>query len=324
MRTSDNPWIGLRPGAIDARRLDSGSKHDFFWIVSDQSEPGLLLRLSPETQDEPPLPRLRHLSLTYRSIGEARVLTFILKDLEQRELFAALCLDIASAAEGALDNQNALHRALRRTLRWHHLLRGGRTDILTLEEQRGLIGELAFLRRLVDLIGTRAAIEAWRGPFGAAKDFELSNCLVEVKARRGAARPFVSISSEDQLSDVDGARLFLLVMQVDAAVIPAGGTLTDHVKELDDLFASSSLDSYQLWEEALSSSGFDFADDYSERRWSTGTPVHFEVSAGFPRIAAPVVPGVSAVRYSLSLDACAPHAVEAGLVDDVVVEGIAG
>lgn len=318
----DDPWSGLTPGAIDARRVDSANKHDIFWIVTDQKEPGLLLRLYPDTEERVPLPRLQHLNLAYRSLGPVRALTISLKDGEQRGLFATLCRDIAAAAAEASDNQGALQRTLRRTLRWHHLLRGGRSDLLSLEEQRGLVGELTFLRQLIQLLGPRAAIEAWKGPFGSAKDFELSHCLVEVKARRGAARPFVSISSEEQLADVAGMRLFLLVMQVDAAVVPSGLTLTDVARELNDVFAASSTDAYGMWEEALAATGFDFEHDYSERRWTITNPLPFEVVTGFPRIASPLMQGISSVRYSLFLEACSPYALNEAALSAIVKEGV--
>lgn len=317
----DDPWTGLRPGAIDARRLDSANRHDLFWIVTDQKEAGLLLRLHPDTEEPGALPRLQHLHLACRAVGQGRALTIVLRDREQRELFATLCRDIAAAADEAPDNQGAMERALRRTLRWHHLLRGGRSRLLGLEEQRGLVGELAFLRHLAGLIGPTAAIEAWKGPFGSAKDFELLHCLVEVKARRGGSRPSVSISSEDQLADVAGARLFLLVMQVDVAVLPLGKTLTELVHETGELFAAAGPDAYDQWEDALVAVGFDFEHDYSDRRWAVANPSPFEVIEGFPRITSPLTSGISNVRYALGLDACAPYAVDPSALDAVITIG---
>jgi hypothetical protein len=317
----DDPWTGLRPGAIDARRLDSANRHDLFWIVTDQKEAGLLLRLDPDTEEPGALPRLQHLHLGYRALGGGRALTIVLRDQEQRELFATLCRDIAAAADEAPDNQGALERALRRTLRWHHLLRGGRGRLLGLEEQRGLVGELTFLRHLAGLIGPIAAIDAWKGPFGSAKDFELLHCLVEVKARRGGSKPSVSISSEDQLADVAGARLFLLVMQVDAAVVPFGQALTDLASDTGELFAAAGPDAYDQWEDALVAVGFDFEHDYSDRRWTVTNPLHFEVAEGFPRITSPMMTGVSNVRYALGLNACSRFAIDPSALEAIITKG---
>jgi hypothetical protein len=318
MMASDKPWQGLTPGGIDARRVDPGARQDFFWVVSGNSEPGLLLRLADDTAEVRPLPRMRNLDLGYREVAGKRSLVLLLRDSEQKELFASLCHDIVRAGEAATDNGDALRRAIRRTMRWHHLLRGGRLGQLSLEEQRGLVGELSFLGHLIDLIGPRAAIEAWKGPSGSSKDFELKGCLVEVKARRGASKPHVQISSEDQLADVPGCRLFLLVSPVDAVVKPHGQTLADHVRELDRLFSVAEPEAYDLWEEAIAGTGFDFADDYSERRWVIGKSQFHEVMEGFPRVTPPVPAGVSGIRYTIGLDACAPYAVEAGVVDQLI------
>lgn len=320
MTKNDDPWDGLSAGGIDARRVNPGSNHDFFWIISAKSEPGLLLRLAADTVEIKPLPRLRSLELTYQNVAGHKSMVLLLRDEEQRELFESLCRDIVQAGEQGSDNRDALNRSIRRTLRWHHLLRGGKSGLLSLEEQRGLLGELQFLQHLIDLIGPRAAIEAWKGPLGSSKDFELDGCLVEVKARRGAAKPFVQISSEDQLSDVDGCQLFLVVSAIDAVVKPNGLTLTDYVTEVEKLYAVVDPEAYSLWEEAIMSTGFDFEDDYSDRRWNVGKNLHFEVVEGFPRIANPPPLGVSAVRYSISLDACSDFAVEPDSLDHLIVE----
>jgi hypothetical protein len=321
MTEVQDPWAGLSGGAVDARRVDPDGRQDFFWIVSGKAEPGLLLRIAPGVAEPKPLPKLRNLELKFQDVAGGRALVLLLKDADQRELFGNLCLDIVRAGDPATDNADALNRAVRRAMRWHHLLRGGRNDLLSIEEQRGLLGELQFLRRLVDLTGAFPAIEAWKGPSGSSKDFEFDRCLVEVKARRGAAKPFVQISSEDQLSDVDGCSLHLVVSAVDAAIKPDGRTLADHVLELEKLYAAAEPEAYRLWEQALVDSGFDFDDDYSDRRWTLGKTSEFEVVGDFPRITAPLKQGVSGVRYSIALDACAPFRIEPGVLDKQITQG---
>lgn len=318
---TDDPWKALEAGGIDARRVDPNGKCDFFWVKSGNGEPGLLLRVAPGLE-EPKLPRMRSLDIWFRDVAGDRALVLILKDSEQRELFATLCIDVVRAAEAATETDDTLKRAIRRILRWHHMLRGGQSDLLSLEEQRGLVGELDFLHRLIGLIGAYPAIEAWKGPAGSSKDFELDRRLVEVKARRGAAKPYVQISSEDQLADVDGCRLFLVVSAVDAAIKPNGKTLTDHVGELEKLYAAAEPDAYQLWELAIADAGFNFDDDYSDRRWTVGKTNQFEVLEGFPRIDLPLQTGVSGVRYSIALDACSPCAINPDVLDATICEGM--
>jgi hypothetical protein len=308
MTTETSPWIDLT--FDQARRVDRNGKHDYFWAVIEGNAPAVYLALPLGTQQITPLPRIRSLDIRYRHVGNREALVISLRDAELLEPFEVLCRDVVSAGEVADDVREALDRSIRRTLRWHHLLRGGSSDRLSLEEQRGLIGELAFLHVLCGELGPRAAIETWHGPHGGAKDFELHGINVEVKARRGAAKPGVTISSIDQLADVVGSELFLRICSVDAAVRPAGLTLTDHVRQLEDLFAGSDLDAYAIWETSISASGFDWDHDYSDRRWSLGPTRTFAVAEGFPRLTPPIPAGVDKVTYSIAIDAMSNFEVE--------------
>ena len=229
-----DPWKQLGPD--NAKRVDVDGKYDFFWVVLEAGVPGLMLRLPSIPQPVPRRPKLKNLEASFRHVAGGVAFVLSLKERSQIEIFKTLCCDVVKAGEAGENLDDALSRVIQRTRRWHHLLRGGRPDGLTLEEQRGLVGELAFLRDLVSGLGPETAIEAWTGPAGSAKDFELIGTCVEVKTRRVAARPFVAISSEDQLADVEGSRLFLHVVNVASAVLPAGLSLHDHVRITAELF----------------------------------------------------------------------------------------
>lgn len=312
-----NPWHGL--GFDEARRVDKRGRQDFFWAVVENDNVALALALPDGTERVLPLPKIKSLDIGYRKLGSRDALLVALRDPEQVDLFANLCMDIVSAGEQGETPTDALDRTVRRTLRWHHLLRGGSSERLSVEEQRGLVGELQVLQLLCAEIGAEAAIEAWRGPEDGAKDFELHGMCIEVKARRGAARPQVQISSADQLADVAGADVILLVHDVDAAIKPEGMTLSDHIQVVEDIFQSATLAAYGTWERLLSAAGFDWAHDYSDRRWTVGNRTTFRVEEGFPRIPSPVPMGVLNVKYAIALDACTAFTVE----DDHLLAAIA-
>ena len=266
------------------------------------------------------LPKLKNLVASFRPVLGGTAFVLGLKERSQVEIFETLCRDVVEAGEAGTDRDEALSRALQRTRRWYHLLRGGKTNGLSVEEQRGLVGELAFLRDLVSAFGPDTAIEAWTGPTGSAKDFELIGSCVEVKARRVAAKPFVAISSEDQLADVEGSRLCLRVVNVASAVLPEGQSLHDHVRMTAEMFEEDGA-AFEAWEETLYSTGYDPENSYDDRRWLLGAATDYEVKEGFPRISAPLAPGVENVRYSIALDACEPFKLEGDLID-VIRKGI--
>ena len=310
--TPRDPWEQLGPN--EAKRVEAGGRFDFFWVVLEAGMPGMMLKLPSLPQPLPRLPKLKNLVASFRPVSGGSAFVLGLKERSQVEIFDTLCRDVVEAGEAGEDRDEALSRALQRTRRWHHLLRGGRPRGLSIEEQRGLVGELAFLRELVSAFGPETAIEAWTGPTGSAKDFELIGTCVELKSRRVAAKPFVAISSEDQLADVEGSRLCLRVANVASAVLPEGQSLHDHVRMTSYLFEEDG-SVFDAWEEAIYSTGYDSENDYDERRWLLGAGMDFEVVEGFPRISSPLAPGVDSVRYSISLDACEPFKLEGDLIE---------
>jgi len=317
MNTPD-PWFKLTAG--EARRVNAGGQFDFFWIVLERSMPGLMLRLPQLPDPLPQLPKLKNLSVSFRTAASAPALVLALKERSQAEVFETLCRDVVATGEAGNNIDDVLLRAIQRTRRWHHLLRGGSKTGLSVEEQRGLVGELTFLRELVSELGPETAIEAWTGPSGATKDFEFIGTCVEVKTRRAAAKPIVSISSADQLADVEGCRLFLRVINVASAVSPDGKSLHDHVDMTAQLF-SETLTVFDLWEEALYSSDYDPDNDYGNRCWQLGGAKTYEVKDDFPRIGIPLPLGIEMVKYGLSLDACAKFETDTDLIK-VIQDGL--
>lgn len=308
MRTlmNDDPWKGLSEGNM--RRVDAHGKHNFFWATIENRAPALLMVLKPETEMASDLPALKNIDARFKTVN-GRAFVISLLDNAQREIFETLCRDIVEAGEGAPDQSAALDRVVRRTRRWHFLLKGGSSQGLSKEEQRGLVGELAFLREIATHVSPESAIEGWTGPEGAAKDFEFPAACIEVKARRGAAKPYVRISSEDQLSDVTGRQLFLRVYDVDSAVIPEGDNLHEHVDNTVALFEDYPA-CLNVLEERLEAVGYERGHDYEKRRWIVGTCRTFAVADNFPRIIPPLTSGVHNVTYAIDLAECAHFATE--------------
>lgn len=298
---SNSPWNKLEPG--DARRVSSKGRFDFFWVVIESGVPGLMLKLPAEPSIVPKLPKLKNLVVSFRFVSGGWAFVLGLKERSQAELFETLCCDIVSVGDSAQDPNDALSKAIQRTRRWSFLLRGGQTEGLSIEEQQGLVGELAFLRDLTRKLGPEAAVDAWKGPSGSPRDFEFIGCCVEVKTRRSAAKPSIVVSSAEQLADVNDGRLFLRVINVESAIAPVGMTIHDHVETTRELFndAESALD---VWEEAINLTGYDSENDYDDRCWVVGSHNTYEVIQGFPRVPYPLLSGIQNLKYSIDLSVC--------------------
>ncbi|MBK9241033.1 MAG: PD-(D/E)XK motif protein [Acidobacteria bacterium] len=321
MTLIDNPWDGLPPAAaasgLSARRVDLASPYGFFWARGADRHCLLLLKHPADASPKDRLPKLKGIDIEVAASDEPGTAVLVLRLVQaaHRDVFYRLCLDIVETTKTALSYDEAVSVAVARTWRWHHLLRGGTDGRLSLEEQKGLIGELTLLRRLTDQLSISDALAAWRGPLGAPKDFEVGRVAVEVKARRGAARPFIAISSEHQLDASGVDALLLNVLEIDLAPVDgtSGRSLTDLAERQRRDIQTQSPSAEGVFDSLLTSAGFRWADDYSDARWVIGLSHFYQVSEGFPALApSQLRPGVVDVRYSVALEHCEPFRVPEG------------
>lgn len=315
---SDDPWQGVAaPTASDsitAKRVDPNLVWDFFWGRSIDNK--CLFALQHDAASSPPgkLPRLKGIDVSLSSSpGDTRrILLFKLQESAQRDIFERLCRDIVSAAASKGEQKEAVATALQRTWRWHHLLRGGVTGLLSSEEQKGLIAEMLVLEHcILPCFAPDASMSMWLGPLGAPKDFECAKVCIEAKARRAAATPFVYVTSADQLDTAGVDVLFLSVVELDQVTIGTTGafTLTDIGQRLQTRLSEDQA-ALATFENLLEAAGFRWTDDYGSSYWLQGAMRFYVVDEKFPRICASALDaGISRVTYSLSLPSCAPHEV---------------
>lgn len=327
---TDDPWNGIDlpidDAGISARRIPDAGSHSWslYWAMDSQRHCLLILQHRAESRHTRRLPRLRGLLVealpTEDRSGERLIIR--LTDGEQRELFLRFCMDVVDATRSSRSGTEAVERFLVRTWRWHHLLRGGGDGRLSQEEQRGLIGELCLLeRQLIPVIGAVDAVQAWKGPIGAPKDFQVGWTGIEAKTRSPHV-PTVRISSAEQLDTTGTTRLFLYVMEVSGAPgDPASVTITEVALRVRDTIVALDMSAAVQFEECLNAAGFDWNDDYSDNPLSIGEASLYEVLEGFPCITPSLYPpGVGDVHYSITLSRC-----ESFLVDmTILTQSISG
>ena len=324
MTMSDDPWSSIdskvQDGSINGRRVDATLPWGLFWALGAGRRCLLVFRHQADAQPKARIPKLKGLEIAFTEPDQHGTCILLLKllDSTQRDIFHRLCADIVSAASRAKTETEAVNLFLARTWRWHHLLRGGLDQKLSREEQKGLIGELIVIENLLlPNLSSRDAIAAWTGPLGAPKDFEIGRLCIEAKARRGAATPFIAISSEHQLDTSGVDALYLHVVELDGATEGANDafTVTDIAGRVRDQITKRDVDSAYLFEKLLMSSGFRWEDDYKDSRWIEGSSSLFEVRDAFPRITSAECPsGVTNVKYSIALKDCIAFCVTAETV----------
>ena len=315
-QTMNDPWLTIiKPtgATVNAKRADKNHPFDFFWAVDLEGHCLLIYEYEYEYEYDNELklgekkPQLEGVNIIefLSDSGAKKRLILSLRQSEHREIFYRLCTDVLEATELCLDPVSALQVMIRRTWRWHQLLRGKRDGRLSPEAQKGLVGELECLTNIVLPNFTPAeAMSFWEGPAGLPKDFVIGATCIEVKARRGASRPFVSISSEHQLDHAGFQNLYLYVVDLSSAALTDDGSfnLNDFVDRAYQRIYVIDPGAIEIFESKLLEIGYQKEDDYSDCYWISLGAQAYRVEGEFPRIIDEgLASGITNVSYKIDL-----------------------
>lgn len=286
------------------RRIHQESVADLYLVVHKPANArALLIDVDLTGTDLGELPTGRGIDLRWvpTSTG-GQVLELVLSQVAFADLFDALVTDVAAAAAGGVDQHDVAVRVAARVRRWQTFLRETSAG-LPAERQRGLFGELYFLRRvLLGAVAAASAVEAWVGPLAAPQDFTFGATAVEVKTTIANQHQVVRIASERQLDTTALTHLALFHLSVDGRE-GTGQTLPELVEELRAKLAG--LGGSDLFEDRLFSGGY---LDVHAPLYRTGYTVReaniFLIGADFPRLVEADCPsGVGDVTYSIAISA---------------------
>lgn len=255
-------------------------------------------------------PRCRGLEAVAVRFEEETHFGVVLKEPRFADVFTALTEDLVrrvAAATGAAEQARVF---LGRLARWQKFLSVSQ-DGLGEEEQRGLWGELHFLRtHLLTGLGTES-VTGWKGGEKAHQDFQFQNGAAEVKTTLAKQPQVVRITSERQLDSSCWRALFLHVVVLESRD-GGGETLPALVASLRAALAEDAAAS-EAFEDALLAYAYldGHAGRYAERGYLVRSEATFHVRRGFPRLLEKDLPsGIGEVSYGLSLAAVEPFAVE--------------
>jgi hypothetical protein len=161
----------------------------------------------------------------------AHALLLLLQEPSLADVFTLFIDDILQQLDGVRDAGQAANILYRRFEHWQQLFSRIASDVLGLERQRGLFGELTILKELLNRHADAPAMwDSWRGPFSANHDFSMSGTALEVKTSV-ASLPVMHISNEVQLDPVGWQAVVLCLVHLNEV---RGGrqTLTGLIHEL--------------------------------------------------------------------------------------------
>ena len=291
------------------RRVDKSTPLDLFLAVAKPSNERMLLMAVHEASLDglDGLPASKGVEARIVRPGEDGAdasLEIVLRDDRAEDIFTALAIDIVDAACLAQNERMAVAAVVDRLERWQRFLEVAGPEGLSGERQRGLYGELCFLRNhLLPLIGV-TGVEAWTGPIAASHDFHLGMLAVEVKTSAAKQHQVLRIASERQL-DATGVETLLLHHLSFDVHLGSGESLVDAVAATRDAVQDAG-GSARL-EASLLAAGYIDAHRplYERAGYTVREENFFEVVEGFPRIVEGDLPsGVGDVRYSVAVSEC--------------------
>ncbi|OKL48457.1 hypothetical protein BSR28_01790 [Boudabousia liubingyangii] len=264
-----------------------------YWIKDYERKVGIKVEYKDEKRDLK-IPSFTQLKIVNDEVRG--ILYILLNNNDVRDVFAELCYSLCGILQDA-EEKDYLALTISILYKWRRLFEE-KNSALSIEKQKGLIGEISFIEQGIKQgIAAYSLIDGWVGGTGDHQDFVFGSTLVEVKTKRGGAYQKVRISSEHQLEKSNQERLFLVVFSVVKDEIN-GKTLNEIIEHL---FGMIGIHERIAFENKLADYGF-FLEEKHKEKWKINENQVFEVEDQFPAITPrSIPPEIRAVAYDLEL-----------------------
>lgn len=234
------------------------------------------------------------------------LLNLVLVDKQFIDVFDSLLTDVLNSIINESEIKVILRNYTNRLVKWQSLFERFNQLGLTPEEQRGLFGELYFLRKFLQCNNKlQLVLNTWVGSAREVRDFQMNNWAVEVKTTHGNNHQKVQISSERQLDITHLEKLFLYHISLEK-VQESGETLNHIIASINDLLATDSIASNRFKSKLYEAGYFDHHIGlYDSTGYFIRQDTFYKVEDNFPRIQETEIrSGVGDVKYSIILSQC--------------------
>lgn len=235
-----------------------------------------------------------------------------LLDNELKDIFSLFIQNILEDIEKSVTESEAIKITLNVVSKWKKLFDKINFSGLSIEQQKGLIGELMFINTLLDNEKTSAnAVNSWTGAEQdfQAKDFTLGSVGIEVKFT-ASNQPRIKVSNERQLDAENLSELFLILYSTEA-VKDNGLSLNSIVEQIRQKISTE--EECSIFNAKLQLNGyFDQDKEHYGRMYSLKRTFVFNVTSDFPKIVKGQLPlGIYDTSYSIEISAVENFIVEA-------------
>lgn len=234
-----------------------------------------------------------------------------LLDNELKDIFSLFIQNVLEDVEQCITENEALTTTLNVISKWKKLFDKINFNGLTLERQKGLIGELLFLNYLLNNEKTaRNAVAAWTGAEQEfqAKDFTLGSIGIEIKFT-SSKQPRIKVSNERQL-DAENLSALYLVLYSAEAVKENGISLNSIVEQTRQYISNEEI--RNIFNGKLQLNGyFDEDREHYNKLYSIKKTFAFAVTSDFPKIIKDQLPlGIYDTSYSIEISAVENNIIE--------------
>jgi len=246
-------------------------------------------------------------------------LVFKLLNFQHKDIFTVLCEDLITSIAKETNERKLVKEILNRFEKWKSLFNKIGLQGLTPEEQRGLFGELYFLRKyLLFNSNFLEVVNTWIGTERQVRDFQSGTWALEVKTTHGNNHQKVHISSERQLDITNLNDLFLYHLSLEQ-MQNSGETLNDIVDSIIAILQNDTLALNKYKAKIYEVGYFDLQRNlYETVGYHIRQDVFYKVEHDFPRIQESEIRiGVGDVKYSIILSQCTTF-----IIDENEVLGI--
>jgi len=256
-------------------------------------------------------------SLAPGRYGRTR-LVVALTNQRYTDIFHTLAEDVVSKLVEVNTEEEAAKLFITRLFKWQSFMRKHGITGLSLEERRGLLGELLLIRNyLLDRGDAYSTICSWKGCKGANHDFQFRLSCIEVKTTSSNTPHAFHVSNIRQLDSPGQGQLFIFYIVIEES--EAGvDSLPSIINSLRERLEGQALDAF---EDCLLDAGYieSQSEIYDTPRYSLRREHFFRVVDSFPRLCENLLPpGVEEVSYQVAIAACAAFEVDPSDVMDKV------
>ena len=240
-------------------------------------------------------------SLLNKTEGSFELYIYLL-DNDLKEIFSLFIQNILEDIIKSITENEALTITLNVISKWKKLFDKINFNGLTIEQQKGLIGELLFFNYLLKNNKPSASIlNAWTGADFEDKDFVFGSVGIEIKLT-SSKHPKIKVTSERQL-DAENLDKFFLILYTTEEVKENGFSLHSLIEQTRQNISTN--DERIFFNERLLLLGYSDDDrEYYNKMYSLKKTFNFIIEADFPKIVKSQLPlGIYNTSYSIELSA---------------------